>query len=105
MIHQLDNKNTILDRTQETLTTTLGKVDELRREVDVLTEERNVLTSELQKNICDTGNSSNEVYEVLRLRDKMAKDFVAYRFDSQETIDILKESIRQKDELIDKVRN
>ena len=104
MIHQLDNKNAILDRTQETLTNMLETVDKLQCEVDILTEERNVLTSELQKNICDNGNSSNEVYEVLRLRDKMAKEFVAYRFDSQEAIEMLEERIQQKDELIDKVR-
>ncbi len=71
--------------------------------MDILKDERDTMINELQETIRDSGNATNELYEVLRLRDKMAKEFVAYRIDTEKTIDDLNEELTQKGQMIETV--
>ena len=99
----MNEKDTLLERAEQKLADNASNVDQLRAELATMAEERDALTTELQTNMSETGRTTNEMAEVLGLRDSMAEEYAMYRNNSENTLCTLRENDRQKEAIIEQV--
>ena len=96
-------RNNLLACQEETalLKDKLGKCTE---DLSRTTEERDIVTVELQGHICDTGRMTNEMTDVLNVRENMAKMYYQEKSRLLNQIELLQTEARRKQHLIERVR-
>ncbi|XP_072025190.1 uncharacterized protein [Amphiura filiformis] len=110
IMKQIEEKELVLDDYRKNLSTVREEADLLKEKLskcdaDLLktAEERDIVTTELKGHICDTGRITNEMSEVLSVREHMAKQYYQEKCRLLNQIEILQIESRRKQHLIDRL--